>query len=707
MNAVAAALDAQEALLERIEGKHGGPGPHRTGTPQLVHAAGLGRRFSAREAKTLLHDRAADVRWSRALTLPRFRAPDNAEIRDIVSAAFDEDDGDMPPGWVYGSALVGMTRPFEPFATNDPDPFPGLTHLMPVIETSYRGGSLDTSTWTLKAVVDSETDRDAAVDAMRNLDANMRAHVHLGRGIAKRDLVRAKNAVNLWRDRMRETSADSLATEDDLVRDRRTRAGLVAVAALELQREVEGLKSATEAGEAIHWPPREDGFDAATYVPPSWDELLEALRDRGETEPHLSHRDGAWLLRLLAPAGTTLPDTSVAAKVHVQDRLSERLRADDRVTDRGLARLVADAEGPIRYSEVDADSLLEALTSEDASFPWPDDRFAGPDAFPDRRGRLKVMSNGQITVQDADDPGGIRDPDEVREALLKGTTARLVNQWARSSNNDDTLSLAIQRAVEDELGVKGANWFEIRASPVGGIRNTRMTRLERDTNETYADHADLLRAFVRAQYDETQDLLAREGLGEVRLYRGFQFRETEYPEWWPQPPRVVHRRNVNLAQYDADIRAIFDATDEFDVDDNVMVQAVVVNADDEVIDVVVSGPRVGAPRALLSGTPEPDIIDTWIAVNSGSVEPDLRPISSFTADRNVAEHFAGAPSDDLHFHRQRRVLVADVPAGQIFATPLSGVGCLHESEYVVLSSAPGGSGSGVRAWVVGGEPSDV
>jgi hypothetical protein len=54
----------------------------------------------------------------------------------------------------------------------------------------------------------------------------------------------------------------------------------------------------------------------------------------------------------------------------------------------------------------------------------------------------------------------------------------------------------------------------------------------------------------------------------------------------------------------------------------------------------------------------------------------LRPLSSFTADKQTATDFAGATKGV--------VLVVKIPVTQVFSTPFTGIGCLPEKEFVVL-----------------------
>jgi hypothetical protein len=72
---------------------------------------------------------------------------------------------------------------------------------------------------------------------------------------------------------------------------------------------------------------------------------------------------------------------------------------------------------------------------------------------------------------------------------------------------------------------------------------------------------------------------------------------------------------------------------------------------------------------LYRGTDDPSL-------RAGEQEVVLRPLSSFSADRQVAYSFASEEGG--------RVLTVKVPVSQIFSTPFTGIGCLPEQEFVIL-----------------------
>jgi hypothetical protein len=62
----------------------------------------------------------------------------------------------------------------------------------------------------------------------------------------------------------------------------------------------------------------------------------------------------------------------------------------------------------------------------------------------------------------------------------------------------------------------------------------------------------------------------------------------------------------------------------------------------------------------------------------------MQPISSFATSFIIANEFAVTNGST----RGGRIIQTDVPVERILATPLTGVGCLHERECVVLGGKP-------------------
>lgn len=95
--------------------------------------------------------------------------------------------------------------------------------------------------------------------------------------------------------------------------------------------------------------------------------------------------------------------------------------------------------------------------------------------------------------------------DELEHALLENVTNQMIANWASSSNDTNPRSLALQHAAVDEFGLKDTyDWPNEIAK----------AKLE------YNKHQKLLRAFLRAMYENTQDWAKANNVKKVRLRRG-------------------------------------------------------------------------------------------------------------------------------------------------------------------------------------------
>jgi phage gp29-like protein len=112
-----------------------------------------------------------------------------------------------------------------------------------------------------------------------------------------------------------------------------------------------------------------------------------------------------------------------------------------------------------------------------------------------------------------------KDPYEALASQMIGT-------WASTSGNENPLSIALQNAVRDEFGLKEArlDHFAKKGAPALHMAEIAAKQLlshhasERSGNGE-SIHG-MLRAFARAQYNETQKDLASMGVRNLYLYRG-------------------------------------------------------------------------------------------------------------------------------------------------------------------------------------------
>lgn len=114
------------------------------------------------------------------------------------------------------------------------------------------------------------------------------------------------------------------------------------------------------------------------------------------------------------------------------------------------------------------------------------------------------------------------DGDAEKQGKVYLAVRRLVHAWAITSADTNAKSQCVQRAVRDEFGLQGC-W-----DSMSSVDYTRIEDNEEDARKafsalvdhTYSRYAPAFRAFVRAQYDETQAFLKQKGYSKIVLYRG-------------------------------------------------------------------------------------------------------------------------------------------------------------------------------------------
>lgn len=94
----------------------------------------------------------------------------------------------------------------------------------------------------------------------------------------------------------------------------------------------------------------------------------------------------------------------------------------------------------------------------------------------------------------------------VREAA----TARLVSQWAETSNNGHAVSLAMQEVAAKEFGIENHAPWEMN-------EETRAL-----VDKYTAEGEKVYSSFLRAQYDATQNYLADRGVESITVFRGMR-----------------------------------------------------------------------------------------------------------------------------------------------------------------------------------------
>jgi GNAT superfamily N-acetyltransferase len=112
-----------------------------------------------------------------------------------------------------------------------------------------------------------------------------------------------------------------------------------------------------------------------------------------------------------------------------------------------------------------------------------------------------------------------------REAIV-GAMEYYIKQWQKSANDANPRSLAIQDIVEEEFDIEGAFPFDsfYEASGLSPEMMTDLIRLVRQ------NEGEGMRVFVRAQYEDTQEMLKSMGVERLGLIRGFTM-PTSHPDY--------------------------------------------------------------------------------------------------------------------------------------------------------------------------------
>lgn len=97
---------------------------------------------------------------------------------------------------------------------------------------------------------------------------------------------------------------------------------------------------------------------------------------------------------------------------------------------------------------------------------------------------------------------------EAEEMVRQAGVAGLVSEWAQTSNDSSPISLAMQNVAEREFGIQGAAPWDTFA------------KIQEQTADYQEKYGDVYSAFLRAQYDNTQEFLKSQGVTELEVYRG-------------------------------------------------------------------------------------------------------------------------------------------------------------------------------------------
>ena len=98
----------------------------------------------------------------------------------------------------------------------------------------------------------------------------------------------------------------------------------------------------------------------------------------------------------------------------------------------------------------------------------------------------------------------------------------LVSVWATTSNGDHPISLAIQDIAKDLFGIQDAPDWKFNNQTTEG----RKKSVADAVNKLKENQGDVLRAFVQAQYNATQEWFKERGIDKITVYRGIKDAKT-------------------------------------------------------------------------------------------------------------------------------------------------------------------------------------
>lgn len=254
---------------------------------------------------------------------------------------------------------------------------------------------------------------------------------------------------------------------------------------------------------------------------PEWEGLPPTRADRGAAERDLFGD-------LVSPGDPPLGGSLTAARrwktkvardlaaafadVPAEDVLRSVAESDDDYSDR---RSLSFSASELRRRLGDPDYLFFALPSVDG-LPYLGSMRADADPadYPTGTpGTRKFPGWDAAAVKASAVPG---DSPEAAALAREFAVSQLVHQWAKTANDHDPKSLALQEAVALEFGLT-------EYAPVRVFENdldADLSLVRERAQDDLAVNENVYRRFARAQYEATQELLREKGVRELVLYRG-------------------------------------------------------------------------------------------------------------------------------------------------------------------------------------------
>lgn len=183
---------------------------------------------------------------------------------------------------------------------------------------------------------------------------------------------------------------------------------------------------------------------------------------------------------------------------------------------------------------------------------------------PDYVGNLDVMEKtnaeyyeGLLASGKSDEVTG--DNPIIAERLREQGVSNLVTNWAGTSNDHSVQSLAMQESAVKEFGLTGTVDWDDKVSGDGLSydfidNNGEHHTLEDQVQSEVDKNGEMYQAFLRAQYDNTQQFFKDNGITSVTAYRGFNFSADEVvPDWADPEDNDIDEDNPLIPHWNADV----------------------------------------------------------------------------------------------------------------------------------------------------------
>lgn len=239
--------------------------------------------------------------------------------------------------------------------------------------------------------------------------------------------------------------------------------------------------------------------------------------------------------------------------------------------------------------------------------------------------------------------------------------------WSSSSSDGNPASQALQAAVAEVIGVEG--FYD----PIGNATET-----------VSVDVLDSLRKSIAHDKQDLEEYLRMNMLsadGEAQMRAQIAANEAHLADWEQQrsrenPTELSRERDEILAKHGPVLRAIvqeiYQNTQEqlkaMGVEELVLFRGMALDADDPLL---ANGELVESDTAFYS--------EQYRYRVAREVPLRMQPISSFSASLRTAGSFTFGERGQHH-----ALVAVTVPREKIFATCVTGIGCLAEAEVVVL-----------------------